>query len=61
EDDFNLPTLGSAADGYSDARATSMMDGFDFTQVPLKFHKITAPTPPTYFVTARPSGRVPDE
>jgi len=61
EDVFNLPTLGSAADGYSDARAASMTDGFDFTQTPLTFHKISAPTPPTYFVTARPSGRVPDE
>ena len=61
EEVFNLPALGPASDGYSDARAASMMDGFDFTQTPLTFHKIPAPVPPSYFMTARPSGRVPDE
>ena len=61
EEVFALPALGSVAAGYSDARAASMMDGFDFTRSPLTFHKIPAPVPPTYFVTARPSGRVPDK
>jgi phospholipase C len=61
EEIFNLPALGSVSDGYSDTRAASMMDGFDFAQTPLTFHKIAAPTPPTYFLTARPSGRVPDK
>lgn len=43
EDDFQLPQLGTAADGYSDARATSLMNAFDFTQKPRRFEPIPAP------------------
>jgi len=43
EQAFNLPELGSVADGYSDGRATSILDAFDFTQAPRAFHKIPAP------------------
>jgi hypothetical protein len=32
EDTFGLPRLGSVRDGYSDARANSVIDSFDFTQ-----------------------------
>jgi phospholipase C len=58
---YGLPALGTLANGYSDTRAASMMDGFNFTQAPLTFQKIPAPTPPSYFLTMRPSGRAPDK
>jgi len=57
---FNLPPLGTVADGYSDARATSIIDTFDFTQAPRAFHPIPAPVFPYAFLHMRPSGRVPD-
>jgi phospholipase C len=57
---YNLPPLGSVADGYSDARGASMLDAFDFTKPPRPFVSIPAPVFPYYFLHARPSGRVPD-
>jgi phospholipase C len=57
---FNLPPLGPAADGYTDARAASLIDAFDFTKKPREFKPIPAPVFPYYFVHMRPSGRVPD-
>jgi len=60
EDTFNLPALGTVADGYSDARATSLLGAFDYTQTPLAFKAIPAPMFPYAFIHMRPSGRVPD-
>ncbi|HEX3671641.1 MAG TPA: alkaline phosphatase family protein [Candidatus Cybelea sp.] len=37
EEAFNLPYIGSTADGYTDRRATSISDAFDFTQKPRAF------------------------
>ncbi|HXO16570.1 MAG TPA: alkaline phosphatase family protein [Candidatus Dormibacteraeota bacterium] len=37
EEAFNLPYLGSTANGYTDRRATSIDDSFDFTQKPRRF------------------------
>ncbi len=37
EDAFHLPRLGTEADGYTDGRATSPVDAFDFLQKPRKF------------------------
>jgi phospholipase C len=61
EDTFGLPALGSVADGYSDARATSLIDAFDFTQAPRKFRSIPAPAFPNYFLHLKPTGVAPDK
>ncbi|MBV8531635.1 MAG: hypothetical protein JO104_09980, partial [Candidatus Eremiobacteraeota bacterium] len=58
---FNLPALGSVADGYSDARANSLIDAFTFTSGPRKFRPIPAPVFSSSFLHMRPSGRPPDE
>jgi phospholipase C len=60
EQTYGLPTLGSVADGYSDARAASMLDAFDFTRKPRAFREIPAPVFPDFFLRMKPSGRVPD-
>ncbi|MBV8332380.1 MAG: hypothetical protein JO192_06550 [Candidatus Eremiobacteraeota bacterium] len=57
---YNLPALGTVAEGYSDARAASPFDAFDFTQPPRAFRAIPAPVFPYYFLHAKPSGHVPD-
>ncbi|MBV8154588.1 MAG: hypothetical protein JOY98_09215 [Candidatus Eremiobacteraeota bacterium] len=61
EQTFGVPPLGTAADGYTDARANSILDAFDFTQAPSAFVPIPAPYPAQYFLARPPSYRVPDE
>ncbi len=61
EQTYGLPTLGSVTDGYSDARANSMLDAFDFTKKPRAYHRISAPVFPDFFLRLKPSGRVPDD
>jgi phospholipase C len=46
EEAFDLPRLGSAGEGYTDTRANSIVDSFDFTQAPRAFKPI--PIPPPY-------------
>jgi phospholipase C len=58
---FNLPALGPASAGYSDARANSIVDSFDFTQTPITFAPISAPYPPSSFLAMPESGKVPDD
>ena len=58
---FDLPPLGTAGAGYSDARATSILDSFDFAQSPPVFTPISAPDPPSSFVSMPESGKVPDD
>ncbi|HKE36970.1 MAG TPA: hypothetical protein VKB39_06040, partial [Candidatus Baltobacteraceae bacterium] len=58
---FHLPPLGTAAAGYSDARAASIVDSFDFTQTPIPFVPIVAPIPPSSFLSMPESGKVPDD
>jgi len=58
---FVLPPLGRAAAGYSDARATSIADSFDFTQTPITFVPIVAPVAPSSFLSMPESGKVPDD
>ena len=58
---FKLPALGPKSRGYSDARAASIIDSFDFTQHPTPFKTIKAPTPPSYFLKMPESGKVPDD
>ena len=61
EQTFNLPLLGSAADGYEDARANSIRDSFNYRQKPIRFERIPAPVPASYFLRMRPSNRPPDD
>jgi phospholipase C len=60
EQTFGLPTLGSAGfgSGYTDARANSLIDSFDFTQKPRRFKVIPAKYGAHYFRT-RPSSNLP--
>jgi phospholipase C len=60
EQTYGLPALGSVAKGYSDARATSILDAFDFTKNPRAYRRIPAPVFPDFFLRMKPSGRVPD-
>ncbi len=60
EETFDLPSLGPADRGYTDTRAHSLADSFDFKQQPRAFHPIPAPYPLEYFVTQPPSGVPPD-
>jgi hypothetical protein len=53
--------MGSAADGYPDARSNSILDAFDFSQRPLAFKHIAAPLSPRHFLLERNSGRAPDD
>jgi phospholipase C len=55
---FNLPQLGTAAAGYSDARANSILDSFDFTQAPIVFSPISAPYPPSTFLRSGDGRRI---
>jgi phospholipase C len=43
EEAFNLPALGPASAGYTDTRANSLVDSFDFTQAPRKYKLIAIP------------------
>jgi len=61
EQAFSLPVLGAPADGYTDTRANSLVDSFNFTQKPRAFVKIPAKYPISYFLTHPQSMRVPDD
>lgn len=61
EDTFGLPQLGMVAQGYTDARGTSLIDSFDFTQPPGAFQPIQAKYPPSTFLKMAPSHRAPDD
>ncbi len=57
EEAFNLPTLGPKSKGYSDARANSIDDSFDFTQQPRAFVPIGSKYPMSHFVHEPPSNK----
>jgi phospholipase C len=61
EQTFGLPVLGTPAEGYTDARATSISDVFDFSQKPRTFTTIKAPKSQDYFKNEKPSGLPPDD
>ena len=61
EDTFHLPFLGTVDEGYTDARANSLSDVFDFSQKPRAFKRIDAPKSQDYFLREIPSGRPPDD
>lgn len=62
EDAFDLKPLNSFHLGseYTDLRATSIVDSFDFTKKPRAFVSIAAPRPATYFLSRPPSFEPPD-
>ncbi|MBV8198604.1 MAG: hypothetical protein JO263_10740 [Candidatus Eremiobacteraeota bacterium] len=55
EETFNLPNIGPVSKGYTDGRAASLDDAFDFTQQPRKFVPITRRLGPEYFLHEPPS------
>jgi phospholipase C len=61
EDVFGLPRLGPQSAGYTDSRAASIVDSFDFSKRPRKFKPIAAPYPTSFFLNYPPSLRAPDE
>jgi phospholipase C len=61
EEVFRLDPIGPESEGYTDTRAHSIIDSFDFTQPPSAFKVIPAKYPPNYFRTRRPSLRPPDD
>jgi phospholipase C len=61
EQAFGLPPIGPSADGYTDTRANSLVDSFDFTQTPRAFTPFQSKYPPSTFLLARPSYRPPDD
>jgi phospholipase C len=62
EQAFDLPPLGkgSFGSGYTDSRANSLADSFDFIQSPRAFEQIPAPYPASYFLLRAPSMQLPD-
>ncbi len=60
EETFHLPSLGPASRGYTDTRARSIANSFDFKQKPRAFKPIPAPYPPAYFLTQPDSAQPPD-
>ncbi len=58
---FDLPPIGPASRGFTDTRATSILDSFDFTQPPRRYRVVPAPYPESHFLHERPSYRPPDE
>jgi phospholipase C len=61
EQTFSLPAIGPPSFGYTDTRATSLVDSFDFTQKPRRFQTIRAKYPAQHFILERPSLRAPDD
>ena len=59
EQTFNLPVVGPPSFGYTDTRASSMVDAFDFTQKPRAYQKIHAKYPPTHFLKPTPPSAPP--
>lgn len=56
EETFNLPYIGKPADGYTDQRANSLSDSFDFTQSPRPFTPIPSKYSAAQFIDEPASG-----
>lgn len=61
EQAFALPTLGTLAQGYTDGRAASIVNAFDFSVNPARGTDIPAPYPASAFIRETPSGVAPDD
>jgi phospholipase C len=57
---FGLGRVGPASFGYTDARANSLEDSFDFAQKPRRFVPIPAPKTRQFFLTRKGSNEPPD-
>jgi phospholipase C len=62
EEVFDLPSLASLRGGYgyTDERAYSITDSFDFKQKARAFRPIAASYGPSYFLSEKPSSQPPD-
>jgi phospholipase C len=58
---FIEQTFGLASLNYTDARANSLLDSFQYGQLPRKFTKIDAPYSPSQLLRVKPSHRAPDD
>jgi phospholipase C len=63
EQAFDLPAIGSGLPNrdYTDQRATSIEDAFDFTQTPRPFVPFTSKYPASHFIHEAPSNQAVDE
>ena len=61
EEVFNLSPLGPSAQGYTDTRANSLDDSFDFSQPPRTFTPFATKYPASYFLHEPPSNEPVDE
>jgi phospholipase C len=55
EETFGLPPIGPPSGGYTDSRAASLSDSFDFTQPPRPFTPIESKYPTSYFINQPPA------
>jgi phospholipase C len=55
EQTFGLQPIGPTSQGYTDQRATSLANSFDFTQPPRRFVPIAQKYPASYFLNRPPS------
>jgi phospholipase C len=60
EETFSLPPIGSPSAGYTDQRANSLDDAFDFTQSPRQFVPIQGKYSKAHFLHERQTGEPPD-
>ena len=61
EQAFHLPPLGPTEDGYTDTRANSLSDSFDFTKPPRAFKRIPSRYPIERFLREPPSNEPVDD
>jgi phospholipase C len=55
EETFDLPYLGPPGEGYTDQRANSLDDAFDFSQAPRPFVPVSSQYPASRFLREPPS------
>ncbi len=55
EQAYNLPYIGPRSAGYTDERANSIVDSFDFTQSPRPFTPFASKYPASHFINEPPS------
>jgi phospholipase C len=60
DETFGLPPLGPESAGYTDTRATSIADSFNFTQAPRPFTPLPQDVPASHFLNEKPSLKPPD-
>lgn len=61
EETFGLAPIGPPSYGYTDTRATSLSDSFDFRSRPLEFETIRAKYPLSFFLSQPENDRAPDD